>query len=94
MAVEYSIHSSAVEIAVFPSHSIFKNNLWNASLLKKINSYFQINENNKHLKNLYEGLTMTKASLGQVFKRHGLEAINPLNEKFDPNIHEALFQKV
>ncbi|XP_055920789.1 grpE protein homolog, mitochondrial [Eupeodes corollae] len=53
----------------------------------------EINENNKHLKNLYEGLTMTKASLGQVFKRHGLEPINPLNEKFDPNFHEALFQK-
>ncbi|XP_055838023.1 grpE protein homolog, mitochondrial [Episyrphus balteatus] len=53
----------------------------------------EINESNKHLKSLYEGLTMTKASLKQVFKRHGLEPINPLNEKFDPNVHEALFQK-
>ncbi|XP_075167239.1 grpE protein homolog, mitochondrial Roe1 [Haematobia irritans] len=51
-------------------------------------------ENNPHLKNLYEGLTMTNASLLQVFKRHGLEAMNPLNEKFNPNMHEALFQKV
>ncbi|XP_014102284.2 grpE protein homolog, mitochondrial [Bactrocera oleae] len=53
----------------------------------------QINENNPHLKNLYEGLVMTKASLLQVFKRHGLEPINPLNEKFNPNMHEALFEK-
>lgn len=53
----------------------------------------EVNENNPHLKNLYEGLIMTKASLLQVFKRHGLEPINPLNEKFNPNMHEALFEK-
>lgn len=53
----------------------------------------QLNNSNPHLKNLYEGLTMTNASLMQVFKRHGLEAMNPINEKFNPNLHEALFQK-
>ncbi|XP_004517714.1 grpE protein homolog, mitochondrial isoform X1 [Ceratitis capitata] len=53
----------------------------------------ELNDNNPHLKNLYEGLVMTKASLLQVFKRHGLEPINPLNEKFNPNMHEALFEK-
>lgn len=37
---------------------------------------------------------MTKAQLNQVFKRHGLETVNPLNEKFNPNLHEALFQQV
>lgn len=37
---------------------------------------------------------MTRASLMQVFTRHGLEQVNPINEKFDPNLHEALFQKV
>lgn len=54
----------------------------------------QVSDKNPHLKNLYEGLTMTKDSLLQVFKRHGLEAINPMNEKFNPNFHEALYQKV
>lgn len=54
----------------------------------------EVGQNNPHLKNLYEGLTMTKNSLLQVFKRHGLEVINPINEKFNPNLHEALFQKV
>lgn len=53
----------------------------------------EITDNNPHLKNLYEGLTMTKAQLNQVFKRHGLETVNPLNEKFNPNLHEALFQQ-
>lgn len=53
----------------------------------------QVNSN-PHLKNLYDGLVLTKNSLSQVFKRHGLETVNPLNEKFNPNLHEALFQKV
>lgn len=53
----------------------------------------EISDSNPHLKNLYEGLTMTKAQLNQVFKRHGLEQVNPLNEKFNPNLHEALFQQ-
>lgn len=54
----------------------------------------EINNNNPHLKNLYDGLVLTKNSLEQVFRRHGLETIEPLNSKFDPNFHEALFQKV
>lgn len=37
---------------------------------------------------------MTEAQLQAVFKRHGLEVVNPINEKFDPNYHEALFQQV
>lgn len=51
-------------------------------------------ENNTHLKSLYDGLMLTKNSLAQIFKRHGLEQINPIQEKFNPNFHEALFQKV
>lgn len=53
----------------------------------------EVNDKNPHLKGLFEGLTMTKAQLHQVFKRNGLETINPLNEKFNPNFHEALFQQ-
>uniref|UniRef100_A0A0V0G5J4 GrpE protein homolog n=1 Tax=Triatoma dimidiata TaxID=72491 RepID=A0A0V0G5J4_TRIDM len=53
----------------------------------------EIKDSNPHLKNLFEGLTMTEAELHKVFKRHGLVQLNPLNEKFDPNMHEALFQQ-
>ncbi|KAK7873919.1 hypothetical protein R5R35_012933 [Gryllus longicercus] len=53
----------------------------------------EVTDSNPHLKNLYEGLTMTEAQLQKVFKRHGLVPVNPLNEKFDPNFHEALFQQ-
>lgn len=53
----------------------------------------ELTDKNPHLKALYEGLTMTKAQLNQVFKRNGLEQINPIDEKFNPNYHEALFQQ-
>jgi molecular chaperone GrpE len=53
----------------------------------------ELNDKNPHLKGLYEGLTMTKQQLNTVFKRNGLEQINPIDEKFNPNYHEALFQQ-
>lgn len=49
-------------------------------------------EKNDSLKNLYDGLLMTEAQLQKVFRKNGLEKINPLDEKFDPYSHEALFQ--
>lgn len=52
----------------------------------------EINDKNPHLKSLFEGLKMTKCTLEQIFKRHHLEQVNPINEKFNPNYHEALFQ--
>lgn len=53
----------------------------------------EVTDNNPHLKNLYEGLTMTESVLKTVFTRHGLEVINPIDEKFNPNFHEALFEQ-
>lgn len=35
---------------------------------------------------------MTESQLIKVFNRHGLVKIDPLGEKFDPNLHEAMFQ--
>ncbi|KAG7298343.1 hypothetical protein JYU34_017946 [Plutella xylostella] len=45
------------------------------------------------LRSLHDGVRLTKAQLTQVFTRHGLVCVSPLREKFDPNLHEALFQQ-
>lgn len=46
-----------------------------------------------HLKDLFNGLTMTELQLQKVFGKHGLIQVSPAEgEKFDPNVHEALFQ--
>ena len=48
---------------------------------------------NAPLKDLFDGLTMTQAQLQKLFGKHGLVQIAPAEgDKFDPNIHEALFQ--
>ncbi|XP_055332648.1 protein GrpE-like isoform X1 [Paramacrobiotus metropolitanus] len=47
---------------------------------------------NPHLQNLFEGLRLTEAQLNKVFKKHGLEKIEAMGAKFDPNVHEALFE--
>ena len=45
-------------------------------------------------KDMIDGLKLTQTQLLQVFGRHGLAQIDPVKgeEKFDPNLHEALFQ--
>lgn len=47
---------------------------------------------NEQFKSLHEGLVMTDAQLQKIFKKNGLEKINPTGQKFDPNFHEALYQ--
>uniref|UniRef100_A0A914DMN7 GrpE protein homolog n=1 Tax=Acrobeloides nanus TaxID=290746 RepID=A0A914DMN7_9BILA len=43
-------------------------------------------------KNLYEGVSMTKNVLLNTFKKHGLVPVLPEGQKFDPNLHEAIFE--
>ena len=48
---------------------------------------------NEHLKNLFEGLTMTESQLQKVFNKHGIQKIVPNEgDKFDPYLHEAMFE--
>lgn len=85
------------EAKIFGIQSFCKDLLDVADVLSKATESVpkeEINNSNPHLKSLYEGLVMTEAQLQNVFKRHGLEQVNPLNEKFNPNLHEALFQQV
>lgn len=46
----------------------------------------------KDLVDLYNGLKMTEGVLLNTLKKHGLEKVHPLGQKFDPNLHEATFQ--
>ncbi|ORX88900.1 GrpE-domain-containing protein [Basidiobolus meristosporus CBS 931.73] len=47
---------------------------------------------NDHLKNLYTGVSMTEAELVKALNRHGVVQDNPAGQKFDPNVHQALYQ--
>ncbi|CCG20687.1 Mge1 cochaperone [Candida orthopsilosis Co 90-125] len=47
---------------------------------------------NEEVKNLYEGVDMTRNVFEKTLQKHGIEKIEPLGEKFDPNLHEATFE--
>lgn len=44
------------------------------------------------LKDLSVGLSLTLSEMIKVFARHGITAIDPLHQKFDPNYHMALYE--
>jgi molecular chaperone GrpE len=47
----------------------------------------------EQVKSIFDGLVMTEQKLIKIFAKHGLDRIVPTEgEKFDPNIHEAIFQ--
>ncbi|MEM7424794.1 MAG: nucleotide exchange factor GrpE [Pseudomonadota bacterium] len=43
-------------------------------------------------RNLITGVEMTERELISVFGRHGITKLEPMGEKFDPNLHEAMFE--
>jgi molecular chaperone GrpE len=48
-----------------------------------------LNEN-PALKTLLEGVEVTERELHKVLERHGITRFDPLGEKFDPHMHEAM----
>jgi molecular chaperone GrpE len=47
-------------------------------------------EQNPALKALIEGIEATERELFRAFERHGITRFDPLGEKFDPHVHEAV----
>ena len=49
-------------------------------------------EKNTEVKNLYDGVNMTKDVFLKTLSKFGIKKIEPLDEPFDPNLHEAVFE--
>lgn len=47
---------------------------------------------NDAVKSLLEGVEMTGREMQNAFERNGIQRIEPLGEKFDPQHHEAMFE--
>jgi molecular chaperone GrpE len=47
---------------------------------------------NDLLKTIAEGVDLTLKELLNTFERYGIKRIDPLNQKFDPNFHQAVAQ--
>jgi molecular chaperone GrpE len=47
-------------------------------------------EHNPALRTLLEGVEVTEREMIKVFERHGVTRFDPLGDKFDPHVHEAM----
>lgn len=47
---------------------------------------------NEALSSLVGGIELTERELAAIFQRHGVEKIDPAGERFDHNLHEAMFE--
>ena len=54
-----------------------------------------INQEEDHpqsIRNLIEGLKMVQKELSSALEKNGISKINSINEKFDPNLHQAMME--
>lgn len=49
-------------------------------------------EQDSALKSFLEGVTMTERELLNVLDRHGIRRVQPLNEPFNPHLHQAVME--
>lgn len=44
------------------------------------------------LKTLLEGVELTNRDLAKTLEKHGVRLLDPMDQKFDPNFHQAMFE--
>ena len=49
-------------------------------------------KNNKDLNKIIDGIEIVKQDLISIFKKNGITLIKCMNEKFDPNFHQAMLE--
>ena len=49
-------------------------------------------KNNKELNKIIDGIDVVKKDLISIFKKNGIESIECINKKFDPNFHQAMLE--
>ena len=49
-------------------------------------------KDNKDLSKIIDGIDVVKKDLISIFKRSGIESIECINKKFDPNFHQAMLE--
>jgi len=47
-------------------------------------------ESNKTLKQIFTGVELTKKSLIDIFERYGIVRVDPINQPFDHDLHQAI----
>ena len=59
--------------------------------MTEVRELSDIDEIKKKFENVAEGMTMTSKIMDHTFQRYGIEEFNPMGDKFDTSVHEAVF---
>ena len=51
-----------------------------------------VDESEPRIKNMIEGIEATERSLLSTFEKNGITKLEPMDEPFDPNFHEVMFE--
>jgi molecular chaperone GrpE len=62
------------------------------NLRRALESCSNLEEIPESIKPLIQGIELTESALLSTFDRHGIKKIDPLNERFDANVHQAMFE--
>jgi molecular chaperone GrpE len=62
------------------------------NLRRALDSLPEAEVRDERARNLLAGVAATERELLSVFERHGIRRIDPLGERFDHNLHQAIFE--
>ncbi|WP_340148478.1 nucleotide exchange factor GrpE [uncultured Sneathiella sp.] len=62
------------------------------NMRRAIESIPETSRENQDVKNILPGIEMTESELLNTLEKHQIRKIDPKGEKFDPNLHQAMFE--
>jgi molecular chaperone GrpE len=62
------------------------------NLRRALDSLPEAEARDERTRSLLEGVAATERELLSVFERHGIRRIDPMGERFDHNLHQAIFE--
>ena len=62
------------------------------NLERALSAINQEEDQPQSIKNLIEGLKMVQKEFSSALEKNGISKINSINEKFDPNLHQAMME--
>jgi len=62
------------------------------SLTRAAEMIAKVDQTSEENKGFIEGVNLTLSELNNIFSRHGIQKVDPINQPFDPNFHQAMFE--
>lgn len=62
------------------------------NLRRALESCSNLEDIPESIKPLIQGIELTESALLSTFDRHGIKKLEPIGDKFDPNLHQAMFE--